>query len=525
MQSGVMVLVLRLSAALVALAAVLPIGYLLIRGFASGPALWEQLARIETLLILGRTAALVVGVGLGSMVLALPLAILTTQTDLPWRRFWAVATALPLAIPSYVGALVVVTAFGPRGLLQQWIEPFTGIDRLPEIYGYPGAVLTLTFLTYPYMLLILRAALLGLDPVLEEASRSLGSGPWRTFARVTVPQLAPAMGAGWLLVALYTLSDFGAVSLLRFEPFTTVIYIQYQSSFDRTLAAGLALVLSALAVLILVMEGALRRRAAYHRVSVGSGRSRRPAKLGRWRWVAFGYCSAVLLLALVLPLGVLTFWMVRGLLVGEPIKGLWNPAWNSMLAASLAAPACLVAALPVAVLAVRSPGRFSAVVERAAYLGYGLPGIVVALSLVFFASRSAPALYQTGFLLIFAYVLMFLAQAVGPIRASMLQVRPSLEEAGRSLGRSQGHVLWTVTLPMIGPGLVGGAALTFLAVMKELPVTLLLAPTGFQTLATKTWGASDSGFFARAAAPALALVLLTAFPMAFLLRENRSVPR
>ncbi len=510
---------------MVALAACLPIGYLLIRGLASGPEFWDQLNRWRTLLILGRSVALVFGVGLASTLIALPLAYLTTQTDLPGRRFWTVATALPLAIPSYVGALVVVTALGPRGLLQQWLEPITGIDRFPEIYGYPGATLTLTFLTYPYMLLILRSALLGLDPALEEASRSLGSGPWRTFFRVTVPQLAPAWGAGWLLVALYTLSDFGAVSLLRFEPFTTVIYIQYQSSFDRTLAAALSLVLAALAALILILEGTLRRRAAYHRISVGAARTRRWARLGPWRWPAIGFCGLVVGISLVLPLGVLTFWMVRGLLAGETLRNLWGPAQNSLMVASLAAPACLAAALPVAVLAVRAPGRFSALVERATYLGYALPGIVVALSLVFFASRYTPALYQTGLLLIFAYVVLFIAQAVGPIRSALLQVRPSLEEVGQSLGHSYGYVLRTVTLPLIGPGLVSGAALTFLAVMKELPATLLLAPTGFQTLATRTWGASDSGFYARAAAPALTLVLLTALPMALLLRENRSIQR
>jgi iron(III) transport system permease protein len=171
-----------------------------------------------------------------SVAVAVPLAWLTARTDLPGRRAWAVLAALPLVIPSYVGGFVLVSMFGPRGLLQDALAPL-GVERLPEIYGLPGAALALTLFSYPYVLLTVRGALRGMDPALEEASRSLGSGGWATFFRVTLPQLRPAIVAGALLVALYSLSDFGAVSLLQFDSFSREIYTQYRSAFDRTPAA------------------------------------------------------------------------------------------------------------------------------------------------------------------------------------------------------------------------------------------------------------------------------------------------
>ncbi|MFQ5878994.1 MAG: ABC transporter permease, partial [Dehalococcoidia bacterium] len=214
-------------AAVVAAGMLLPLAYLVLRALGAGSEPWDLLLRTRTLHILVRTASLTAAVTASSIAIAVPLAWLTARTDLPLRRLWAVLTVLPLAIPSYVGGFVVVAALGPKGMLQGLLSPL-GVERLPEIYGFPGALLTLTLLSYPYALLTVRAALRGLDPALEEASRSLGYGPWRTFRRTTLPHLRPAIAAGGLLVALYTLHDFGAVSLLRYETFTWAIYLQYQ---------------------------------------------------------------------------------------------------------------------------------------------------------------------------------------------------------------------------------------------------------------------------------------------------------
>jgi iron(III) transport system permease protein len=509
-------------ATLVAAAMFLPLAYLVVRSLEDG---WAEVAEVvldgEALAVLGRSALLAVIVTAASAAVAVPLAWLTTRTDLPGRRTWAVLAALPLVIPSYVGGFVLVSALGPRGMLQGALEPL-GVERLPEIYGLPGAALALTLFSYPYIFLTVRSALRGMDPALEEAARSLGGGAWTIFFRVALPQMRPAIVAGSLLVALYALSDFGAVSLLQYDSFSREIYIQYRSAFDRTPAAILALMLVVLTATILLLESRTRGRERFHRSAAGAARPPATLALGGWQWLAILFCGGVVGVALAAPVGVLSFWLVRGVAEGEPLRPLWTAAWSSVYASGLAAGVVALAALPVAILTVRFQGRLSGLVERMTYLGYALPGIVLALSLVFFGANYAPWAYQTLSLLVFAYAVHFLPQAVGATRAALLQVNPSVEEAARSLGRGPTNVVATVTAPLASSGILAGAALVFLTTMKELPATLLLSPTGFETLATRIWSATTSAFFARAAAPALLLILLSAVPMYLLVIRERA---
>lgn len=513
----------------VAAATALPAVYLVIRAGEAGlGGVLDIVTAGRTLELLARTALLAVAVTATSVALAVPLAWLTVRTDLPGRRVWVVLSALPLAIPSYVGGFAFVAALGPRGLVQGWLAPL-GVEELPSIYGFPGAWLVLTLFSYPYVLLTVRAAIRRLDTSLEESSRTLGRGRRATFWRVTLPQLRPSIAAGGLLVALYTLSDFGAVSLLRFDSFTRVIYVQYRASLDRTAAAVLGLVLITLMLVVLAAESRSRGRAEYHRLHGGGARPAPVVALGRWRWPATAACAALVGVALVVPLGVIGYWLVRGVAAGEPLRLTGTLIAHSLVASALGAVVAVVAAWPVAMLSVRHPGRLSRLVERASYTGYALPGVVVALALVFFGARVAEPVYQTRVLLVFAYVVLFLPQAVGAIRTSLLQVNPSLEEASRLLGHSRAATTRSVLVPLVRPGALAGLALVFLTCMKELPATLLLAPTGYDTLATQVWSATSEAFFARAAAPALALVLLSALPMALLVmreadRRDRSTP-
>lgn len=513
--------VLALAGLVVAAAALLPLGYLLVRSSEIGLDRAVDIAtsaRVRGLL--WRTGLLATCVTGAAVAIAVPVAWLTVRTDLPFRRFWVVATALPLAIPTYVGGYAFVGAVGPRGILQGWLEPF-GVQSIPSLYGFWGAWLVLTLFTYPYVLLTVRSAVRGLDPSLEEASRTLGQGRWTTMRRVVLPQLRPSILSGSLLVALYTLSDFGAVSMLRFDSFTRAIFVQYRASLDRSTAAMLGLVLVGVTLVVLGGESAARRSSTYHRLHAGGARRAPITPLGRWRWPAFGLLSALLAIALVLPLAIVTTWFFRGLDAGEPIRLTTTLVGNSLRAAALGALASVVAAWPVAVLAVRRGGRLGRIVEGACWVGHSLPGVVVALSLVFFGARVAPSIYQTHWMLTLAYVVLFLPQALGAIRSSLLQISPSLEEASRLLGRGSAATLFAVVLPLARSGLLAGGALVFLTCMKELPATLLLAPTGYPTLATQVWSATSEAFFARAALPALALVLLSSLPMAVLvLRES-----
>ncbi|MBI4203117.1 MAG: iron ABC transporter permease [Chloroflexi bacterium] len=517
--SGLPPVMVWVPAVLVAAAVVLPLVYLLVRTAGAGSDLTDLLLRWRTIRVLLQSAVLVAGVTAGATIIAVPLAWLTVRTDLPFRRVWSVLTVLPLVIPSYVAGFLMVVALGPRGMLQKWLEPL-GVERLPEIYGFPGAALTLMLLSYPYVLLSVRAALARLDPALEETSRSLGAGRWATFRRVTLPLLRPAIAGGALLVALYTLSDFGAVSLLRYETFTWAIYFQYEGALDRTLASALALVLIVLALGILVLESRVRGRAQYYRSSAGAVRPSTLVPLGRWKWPALAFASLVVALGVALPVSVLGYWVVRGLTAGIPLELLWRDAFNSLYVSLAAAVVCLLAALPVAGLLVRHQGKISTVVEKATYTGFALPGIVVALALVFFGIKFLTPLYQTLVLLVFAYVILFLPPAVNAVRSSLLQVSPSTEEAARSLGRGPLRVMLTVTMPQLRPGLVAGAAMVFLLTMKELPATLILSPIGFTTLATSVWAAAEASIFARAALPSLLLVLVTAAPLIWLLRRG-----
>lgn len=514
-------------AVLVVAAAMLPLVYLVIRAAGAAPRAWEQLLQPRTLAIFANSALLVVTVTGAALLLAVPLAWLTSMTDLPGRRFWTIATTLPLVIPSYVGAYAILTMFGPRGILQGWLAPL-GVERLPEIYGFPGAWLALTLFTYPYVLMTVRAAWRRLDASLEEAARSLGHGPWSAFRRATLPHLRPGMAAGGLLVALYTLSDFGAVSLLRFNVFTQAIFVQYRSSFDRSLAALLSLLLVATTLAILWAEQRAQGRSS--RLYRSHGSSARPPKLvrlGKWTWPALFFCGFVVVLALGLPLGVTIYWLAPGLLGQASIDwpDVGRAALNSLYAAGLAALVTSLAALPVALVSARYCHRLTHLLERASHVGYGLPGLVIALSLVFFGANYAPFLYQTLALLIFAYAVRFLPQAVGSTRTSLLQVNPRLEEAGRNLGLSSWQVWLKVTLPLVRPGILAGTALVFLTTIKELPATLLLGPTGFDTLASEIWSATAEAFFAKAAAPALILVAVSSLSIAVILSQDRDHAR
>ena len=505
-----------------ALCAIPPV-YLLVRAGQSPEAAWEAIAASSTFGLALRTAGLAAATTALAGAIALPLAWLTTRTDLPGRRALSILAALPLAVPSYIAAMLAVSAFGPVGLLQDALEPL-GVQRLPSIYGFWGAMLVLALFTYPYLLLTLRPALLGLDPRLEETSRGLGYGRWSTFRRVVLPQLRPALASGGLLVALYAISDFGAVALLRYDTLTRALFVRYESGFDFSGASALALVLISIAFALIALELWARGERRYHSARGGS-RPVATAPLGRWRWPALGLVTALLALALALPLALLGYWLLRGLAAGEALSGVGASVLDSLTASGLAALVAAGLALPVAVLSARHR-RFALTqpIELLSHSGFALPGLVVALALVFAALHSESLagglfggrLYQSLALLVAGYALLFLPQALGATRTSLLQISPSMEEAASGLGRRPWQVLGSITLPLASRGIAVGMALVFLTTMKELPATLILSPIGFEPLAAQVWSASSEAFFARAALPALLLVLLSALPLAVL---------
>ena len=402
-----------LPAVLVTLFELLPLLYLVARTLNAGENGWRVMLRSRTLEVVLNTAVLAGAVAISTIAIAVPLAWLTSRTDLPGRAFWSAAAPLPLVIPSYVGALVVVAAFGPRGMLQSALVPF-GVERLPSIYGFTGSWLTLTLFTYPYVYLTVRAALGNLDPSLEEAARCLGYGPWRTFLAVTLPQIRPAAAAGGVLTVLYTLGDFGVVTLLRYDAFTRAIYVQYRSALDRSSAALLALLLVAISITVLVVELRARGNATIHRLGSGAGRRARPVSLGYARIPAVLFCALVVGFALVLPMAVLTTWLLRSLGVGVDLSSLGAATIHSLTLGGWTALVATACALPIAILLVRFPRSGARSVERLTYLGYALPGLVVALAFVAFGAGTP--FYQTLAMLIAACVVRFLPEAISSTR-------------------------------------------------------------------------------------------------------------
>jgi len=499
-------------ALLAAAVALLPLGYLAVRASEHGPGMvLDVLLRERTLRLVVRSLVLAGSVTACCLVLGVTVAFLVARTRLVGRRAWGVLVALPLAVPSYVAAFA-------------WLSLFPGFG------GYLGSTLVLTLCCYPYVYLPVAAALERIDPAIEEVARSLGVGPLRTLVSVTLRQVQPAAAAGALLVALYVLSDFGAVALLRYDVFTRVIYASYRSSFDPTPAAILGALLVAVTVVIVWAERRARGRAGHARVGSGAARARPPARLGRWQIPALLWCGGVLVTSLGVPFFALAYWLAQywlaqGRSAGIALGELGAAAANTLVVSALGALVTTALAVPVGVIAARYRGRLARGLEQASYAGHALPGIVVALSLVFLAVRYATPIYQTTALLVLAYAVLFLPAAVGAVRASVAQSPPVLEEVARSLGRSPSAVLRTVTLPLAAPGVAAGAALVFLTCMKELPATVLLRPTGMETLATELWGQTEVNAYAAAAPYAAALVLLAALPTFVIGRRSGTLRR
>ncbi|MCS7051281.1 MAG: iron ABC transporter permease, partial [Thermomicrobium sp.] len=484
----------EIAATMVSVVALGPLVYLSWRAVLGSESALAALVHTRTLTLIGTSLALAATVAFSATLVALPLAWLTERVAVPGRRIWATLFALPMAVPSYLAAYAVVATLGPRGALASVLERTVGLTRLPEIYGFFGAWLTLTLVTYPYVYLALRASIRGLDPAFEEAARTLGHGRLDTLWKVILPLLRPGLVSGMLLTALYVLSDFGAIAILRYPTLTYSIYNQYRLSFDRAAASALALLLVALTAVLVVAERQWRRRAAFFRTS-GTSRTTPLTEPRPWSWFVLVLGLSVSGLALAMPAGIAAYWWWRAWTIGEEVPDVRGPFVNSV-AVSLAAAIITVAiAFPVARAVVRGAHRLTRTIDLPLWIAYGLPGIVLALALVSLTAQVVPWLYQTLPLLLIGYALRFLPEAVGLVRAVLAQQSPRLEEAARTLGLRPWHVWLRVQFPLTLPGLVSAVLLVFLTTVKELPVTLLLSPIEFTTLATTVWNATTDAYW------------------------------
>ncbi|AMC99662.1 Inner membrane ABC transporter permease protein YdcU [Halomonas chromatireducens] len=492
-----------------------PLLYLGLRAFeADSATLVDLVLRPRNLQLLINTLALAAGVVVLTTVMAFPLAWLVTRTDIRFKRALTIMGVIPLAVPGYVMAYALIGLGGNYGVLAQ----LTGI-QLPRIQGYLGATLALSLYTFPYLFLNLRTALSGLDGNLEESARSLGYTQGEILRKVTLPHLMPSLMAGWLVITLYVLGDFGAVALMRYEAFSYAIYTQYSGAFDRIYAAWLAIMLLAVAASFVMLDSlVLKRKLA--RVGTGVARPLRPTPLGRTRWLAWPYLIVLFGISIGLPVMILGYW----LLLAPPDMSFFARVPGTFLrSAGAALPAALLAAafaLPLAFLTVRYRSPFSTLIERSAYIGYALPPLALGLAMVFFSLRTAPFLYQTLALLIITWAMASLALALGPIRNSLLQTRPSMEQASHSLGHGPASTFIHVIFPRLRRGILAGVVLVFVLCMKELPITFMLAPTGYTTLAVTVFTRTSEGMLAEAAPFAAAIVVFSSLSVGLLLTKE-----
>jgi iron(III) transport system permease protein len=447
--------------------------------------------------LLGNTLALVATCLLGCVLLGVAAAWLVERTNLPGRRVWAAILVAPLAVPAFVNS-------------------YAWASLWPQFEGLTAAT-TITVLSYyPFVYLPVAAALRGLDPVLEETGAALGLGPVRRFVRVVLPQLRVAILGGGLLVGLHILAEFGALQMIGYETFTTVILVQFQSTFNGAAAVMLAGVLVACSLLFVTLELLARGGARYARVGAGAARPAVPVRLDLARWPVVALLSGLLTVAVGVPAyAVARWWSYDTGIDSELIAALFSTLRFGLIGAAVTT----LAALPLAWLAVRRRNVTSAALEQCAYLTSSLPGVVVALALITLTVRWTDSLYQTTAVVAACYLMLFLPRSLVNLRAGLAQASPDLDDAARALGSSELKRLVRVTLPLIAPGVAGGAAFVFLAVCTELTATLLLAPTGTTTLATQFWAHSDSLDYA-AAAPYAAVMIAISAPLAYLMLEQ-----
>jgi iron(III) transport system permease protein len=488
-------LVLIALSALVAIAVLLPLVFLLIEaqnsGFAAiGRLMWRHL----TWELLWNTVRLSVVVTLLCAVIGTGTAWLIERTDLPGRRIWAVLVVVPMAIPDFV------VSFG-------WASLSTSVT------GFKGAVLVMTLAVYPLVYLPVAASLRNADPAQEEVSRSLGAGRLRTFWRITIGQARVAILGGCLLVVLALLAEYGAFEILGYQTFTTEIFTEFSVSFNVPAASALSLVLVVLGMLVLAAESAGRVRGRVSRVDRGAQRATGRHRLGWWALPALLAMAALVALALGMPIGSAIYWWVSS--TNAPFTGvsILDAALHTAGYAASAAAVTTLAALPVGILAVRYDGRVRRLIERSTYLVMAVPGLVIALSLSYFSENYGGGLwYQSAPMLVVAYAVLFFPLALVGVRASVAQAPVGLEDIARSLGQSRLQVLWRVTIPLVGPGLAAAFCLVFLSAVTELTATLILVPTGVQTLATQFWNYEQNLAYGQAAPFALAMIVVAAVP-------------
>ena len=452
--------------------------------------LWHE----RTLTLIARSFGLALSVTSAAVILGVFAAWVVARSPIAPKRALIVVFSMSLAIPSYLAA-------------------FAWVSWIPQLDGFFGAALVLTFVCYPFVMLPVSAALQLCDPLTEDVARSLGRSSLSTFFSITLGQVRSSVAGGALLVALYVLSDFGAVAAMRYEVFTWVIYGAYRAGFNPSRAAVLSIVLIAAAFLLTAAE--VRLRSTSKVLGSGVRRAVVTTRSLKQTLIASVGSLAIVGVGVGVPVGRVVHWMVSN---SQPIdlSELTRAVISSFQVGIITSIATVAVALPVSISAARFSSRFTRSIEGSTYVIHALPGIVVAISMVFVGIRVLKPIYQQLPLLIAAQVIIFIPLAVSSIRSSIEMSRSSVEDVARSLGSGNMATVFRVTIPLALPGILAAGAMTMLSSVKELPAALLLRPIGLETLATNIWKFSSVSDYSSVGPYALAMILLAVVPVAVL---------
>lgn len=483
----------------VALISVIPIGFLAHRALSNGiDAAWASIVRPRMWMLTTQTLFLIVAVCLAATVLGILSAWIVTRHRLPGRTLWIVALCLPLAIPSFVATFAWRTLF-------------------PTLDGFWPLTLVMTLALAPYVTIPTIAAFRRADYAQVDVARTLGRPETHIFWRILLPQILPSSLAGTLIIALYTLSDFGAPAMLRYDTLTTGVYAQLMAGVNPAAPAAAALCIALLSAIIVLGESRLRRQ--HHRLNSTGYSQALPPSTPQKTALLTGFLTLTTLAGIVVPLGTLLHRSLTNARYDTDWVRLAHAGLTTLGLGLVAATLATIAGLPLAYLGARMKTRFIALLEAATFTGHALPGVVLALAIVSLTLTVAPFAYQGYSALILTYALLFLPKGVGASRAGFASVPPQLEDTAQTLGDTPRQAWFKVSVRGSFGHIVTGWLFVTTAVMKELPATLMLRPTGTNTLATELWNSSSLGAYGASAPTALALVALGLIPTLMLTRN------
>ncbi|MFO7305604.1 MAG: iron ABC transporter permease [Gammaproteobacteria bacterium] len=526
--------------AVLCLPALVPLAVVLSAVLTPEVEVWSHLLQYVLPEVIANTIVLVVGVSLGAAVLGTLLAWVTSACEFPGRRFFEWALLLPLAMPAYVLAFIAIGYLDYAGPLQSWLREVFGSSRwVPPIRSTGGVIAVLTLSLYPYVYLLARAAFLSQGRRAQEAARSLGMSAARAWWRVVLPMARPWIVAGAALVAMETLADFGAVSVFNYDTLTTTMYRAWFGMFSVNAALELAAVLLVFVLIVFAFERRARAGLRFATTRDLSQQAPRIRLRGARATLATCFAAVVFGLGFFFPVLQLVLWVVERAAMDLDAR-YFEFVMHSVVLATSAALIISAASLLVAYLERHHGTLMVKLLVRIATSGYAIPGTVLAIGIVVpiigvnntlqswlsaWLGPSAPALLLQGTLItvLLAYFARFLAVGFNPVESGLNRITAAIDEAAVSLGAAGFQLVRRVHVPLLRTSLMTAAILVFVDVMKEMPITLIARPFGWDTLAVRVFEMTSEGEWERAALPALAIVLVGLIPAALLTPRGEHV--